>query len=366
MVPAPDQPPDWVHAYAAYVFCAALITIYAWDRFNTPPTNRSSTRQWLYWQSCVGYILSALGLFGALSLLLEQPVWRELLGLKENQSMPAPLLATLAMTTLLPRIPMLNRVDRWSLDLFLDWGAIPAEVKRRAAALTPHGFTVDCTDLQRLADRCDGLFGGSFASHLRDRGDTGLERSRLRFTRVVKLFMQIQDLGSQPRYSRFFDQHAEEYAALASDTEAFIRSAVGELDLAARLHTLAEAAYQEVVQDRHRNFAETCRQRFIVLARFLARAVLRSEASERDIVARLRRIGFPEAEPISAPAFPINSLTALGLGIFGYLALTGHLFSHLLPTELNGQDTNAVLPGPFTIAAKITLVRVATLALPSI
>ncbi|MGE0259181.1 MAG: hypothetical protein AB7T18_10545 [Alphaproteobacteria bacterium] len=363
MAATPGQPPDWVYAYAAYAFCAAMIAIYAWERFNTPPTNRSSTRQLLYWQSCIGYILSALSLFAVLSLLLEQAVWRDLLRLKDNQSLPAPLLATLALTTLLPRVPILSRVDRWLLDLFLDWGAIPAEVKRRAAALTPHGFTVDGADLQRLAERCDGLFGETFASHLGDRRDTDLERSRLRFTRVVKLYLQIQDLGSEPRYSRFFDQHAEEYTALATETEAFIRSALGELDLAARLHTLAQSGYHEVVRDRQQNFANNCRQRFIALARFLARAVLRSESSEKDIVARLRRSGFPEAEPISAPVFPINSLTALGVGIFAYLALTGHLFSYLFTAAPSGPGTNAAMPGPFEIATKITLVRVATLAL---
>ncbi len=203
----------------------------------------------------------------------------------------------------------------------------------------------------------------SFASHLGDRRDTDLERSRLRFTRVAKLYLQIQDLSSEPRYSRFFDQHAEEYTALTTETEAFIRTAVGELDLAARLHTIAQGGYHEVVQDRQRKFANDCRERFIALARFLARAVLRSESSEKDIVARLRRIGFPEAEPISAPAFPINSLTALGVGIFAYLALTGHLFSYLFTIAPSRPVTDAVMPGPFAIAAKITLVRVATLAL---
>src|SRR5205823_745281 len=156
-------------AYLAYVFCAALIVVYAWDRFNTPASNRSSTRQMLYWQSCIGYILSALGLFGALSFLLEQQVWRDLLGLKDNQSLPAPLLATLAMTTLLPRVPMVNQLDRWLLDLFLDLGAIPAEVKRRAAALRPHDFTVTAADVKALADAGEDdslpVFGEGFANH---------------------------------------------------------------------------------------------------------------------------------------------------------------------------------------------------------
>jgi hypothetical protein len=355
---------DLLHTNVAYVLCAALIVIYAWDRFNTPPSNRSSTRQLLYWQSCVGYILSALGLFAALSLLLEQEVWRQLFGLKDNQSLPAPLLATLAMTTLLPRVPLLSRLDRSLLDLFLDWGAIPAEVKRRAAALTPHSFTLTGADLDMLRESGDDDYGESFAGHLRERGCAGLERSRLRFTRVVSLYARLQQLAAEPRYSRFFDQNAEEFAALSRQVESFIRGAVGKLDRVARLHALAaDPAYQELLQDHQQAFAADCRERFIMMARFLARAVLRSEPSEREIVDRLRRIGFPGAEPMNLPIFPINSLTALGLGVFLYLTLTGYLFAQIAAHTAGTPGVAAMPHSAFAMAAKVTLVRVATLAL---
>ena len=55
----------------AYLVCGVLITFYAWDRFSTPASNRSSTRQALYWWGCAGYIVSALALFAVLSVLLQ-------------------------------------------------------------------------------------------------------------------------------------------------------------------------------------------------------------------------------------------------------------------------------------------------------
>ena len=55
----------------AYGACGLLIVVYAWGRFNTPPSNRSSTSQKLYWSSCAGYVLSALALFVALVILLK-------------------------------------------------------------------------------------------------------------------------------------------------------------------------------------------------------------------------------------------------------------------------------------------------------
>ena len=120
-----------------YATCGLLIIAYAWARFNTPPSNRSSTRQALYWSSAIGYVLSALALFATLSILLNAGPWRKLLlGPADDPALPAPLIATLAMTTLLPVVPTLKRIDEWFLSIFLDWAEIPGEIRRRAATMT--------------------------------------------------------------------------------------------------------------------------------------------------------------------------------------------------------------------------------------
>ena len=75
-------------AVLTYAACGLLIVVYASGRFNTPPSNRSSTRQTLYWWSCAGYVLSALALFAALSILLQAAVWRTaLLGRSDEPSL---------------------------------------------------------------------------------------------------------------------------------------------------------------------------------------------------------------------------------------------------------------------------------------
>jgi hypothetical protein len=225
---------------------------------------------------------------------------------------------------------------------------------------------VTSADVEVLRDDYDDVYGETFGSHLRCRGMAGLERARLRFTRVVKLYAGIQQLAAERRYSRFFDQNSEEFAALGRQLESFIRRAVTRLDLAARLHVITANAVEEAsMEDKHhQTFAEDCREHFILMARFLAQAVLRSGTSEKDIIARLRRIGFAEAEPMNEPLFPINSLTALGLGLFAYLELTGYLFSHLAMQATPSAGVFAPMPSfAFTMAVKITLVRVATLAL---
>jgi hypothetical protein len=300
----------------AYAACGLLIVVYAWGRFNTPPSNRSSTRQTLYWSSGAGYVLSALGLFVALVILLKSGPWRKfLMGAADDPSLPVPLVATLAMTTLLPSLPYLKRLDEWFLSIFLDWADIPAEVKRRAATLTLEAFRVSKEDIAELREAyADGSYGERLVDHLRRRGDDKLELSQYRLTCVVKLHHALHRLAGDRRYGRFFGEAEPEWTALDRRVGEFLNVSSASLAVAARLHAIEnEAVYEELAQERREQFARSCRDIFRALALFLARAVLRSETSEADILRRLQRIGFSPAVLPNPPHFPINSLTGLPL-----------------------------------------------------
>ena len=101
----------------------------------------------------------------------------------------------------------------------------------------------------------------------------------------------------------------------------FLHRAAASLALDARLRAIENAAvFEELARERREAFAQSCRDIFRELTLFLARAVLRSETSEKGIVRRLREAGFTAAEPMNLPRFPINSLTVLALALFLYLA----------------------------------------------
>ena len=344
-----------------YAACGLLIIAYAWSRFNTPPSNRSSTRQALYWSSGIGYVLSALVLFAALSILLNAGPWRKLLlGPADDPTLPVPLIATLAMTTLLPAIPTLKRVDEWFLSIFLDWAEIPGEVRRRAAAMTLENFSVTKNDVAALRQTyVEAGYGDTLARHLRKRDGDGLELSQQRLTRVVKLYDRLCKLGSEPRYGRFFAEAAGEFDELDRKTADFLCRAATSLTLAERLRAAEkEVTYDELVQERREDFANSCRDMFRLLALFLARAVLRSETSETGIVRRLHEIGFDSAEPMNLPRFPIHSLTVLALGIFLYLLVAIVFFDHLMGTPPQNHQTSTLM-----MATKVAVVRLGTIGL---
>jgi hypothetical protein len=343
-----------------YAACGLLIIAYAWTRFNTPPSNRSSTRQTLYWSSAVGYMLSVLVLFAALSALLDAGPWRKLLlGQSNDPALPAPLIATLAMTTLLPAVPTLKRLDEWFLSIFLDWAEIPGEVRRRAAVMTLENFNVTSEDVAALRQSYqEAGYGDTLVRHLRRRGGDGLGQSQARLTRVVKLYDCICKLAGEPRYSHFFSEAANEFDELDRKATDFLRRAAIGLTLAERMRAAEkEGTYDELIRERREDFANSCRDMFRVLALFLARAVLRSETSEMGVVRRLRAIGFDAAGPMNLPRFPIHSLTVLALGVFVYLLVAIVFFNRVMATS---EQQNAA--GLMT-AVKVTSIRLGTIAL---
>jgi hypothetical protein len=270
------------------------------------------------------------------------------------------LIATLAMTTMLSSVPMLKTLDGWILAQFHEWGAIPAEVKRRAAGLTSQNFRLQLADVGALRESYgDGSYSEHLVEHLRaDRGE-GLALSQYRLTAIVKLYDQLRILSADARYGCFFGEAAEEWDALDRATGAFIRRAAASLTVAARLQAVeTEAVYEEMMQERREQFAQNCRETFRALALFLAHAVLRTEPDEQEIVCRLRAVGFAAAEPMERPAFPIDSLTVLALWIFLYLAALGFVFARLHVSGVPQPQH-----GPLLMAGKVALVRLGTAAL---
>jgi hypothetical protein len=286
----------------------------------------------LYWSSCGGYVATALVVYTALSILLGIASWRAILvGGEIDASLPAPLIAALVMTTLLSSVPILKDLDSWFLSVFLDWGAIPAELKQRAATMTTRTFSVTTDDVAKLrAAYGDGSCGETLADHLREDGTEGIELSERRLTRVAKIYFCIQTLEAEHRYASFFASADERLKEIKSRMTVFLRNSDKSLTLAVRLRALeGQAAYEKLMQERRETFAQNCRDMFNDLALFLAAAVLRSELTEKNIVRRLRSLGFESAEPMTEPAFPIHSLTLLAFGLFAYLAVLTIVFSHL-------------------------------------
>ena len=55
------------------VFAGVVVALYAWKRYGTPTSNRSSTTRAQFYSTCCAYVLCALTIYLALTSLLEDP-----------------------------------------------------------------------------------------------------------------------------------------------------------------------------------------------------------------------------------------------------------------------------------------------------
>lgn len=333
-----------IPALAAYLICFVSVAIYAQRRLATPVSNRSSTRARLYKQAELGYIACTLTLFLVLSSALQYVAMNQLLlGLNLTKmpelagitKLPAPLLATVLLTILLPNVFLIRDVDGWMLNFFKSRANIPQELRCRADRLTPQVFGVATEELPGIARLIEEEgFPEQLKGHLvPERGD-GLQLSRYRLTRVLKLFGLVRALERNPCCQKLFFNYAAEWRAVQHELREFCERAATGLEKARKLQAkLLPGEYESLMADRRESFGEASAVIFAKLALLAAGAVLTSEATEQGIGERFRAMGFAVADEAERIDFPLHSLTGLTLALLLFLVVTDLVLRrmHLLP-----------------------------------
>ncbi len=329
-----------IPAVAAYLICFVSVGIYAQRRLNTPQTNRSSTRMGLYRQAVLGYVACTMILFIVLSSALQYAAMNRLLlllnlgDIPELQSvaaLPAPLIATVLLTVWLPNVYLVRDVDGWLLDAFKARANIPREVRDRAERLIPHSLQVTAADLPeiRLLIQDEGL-PEELSGHLRGVRGNGLELSRYRLTRVLKLFDVVRGLDRDAECQRFFADYQNEWKNARVEFRSFCEQAAATLEKGRKLQEkVSPTEYESLVAEKRENFAESAARMFGQLALLAAGAVLCKEATEHGIGERLRAIGFAIDDAPEQPEFPMRSLAGLALLLLFYLVATDILLHKL-------------------------------------
>ena len=130
-----------------------FVSVHAYDRFNTPPTNRASTTALRYHTAAVSYFSVYLliyfliskypSLLGVLFVDDGSGVAKEAGSVvKTLQELSPPLLVALLLTVLLPKIPILSNLDNWLRTNLQERAAIPHEARRMSRELRNAEFKV--------------------------------------------------------------------------------------------------------------------------------------------------------------------------------------------------------------------------------
>ena len=333
-----------------YLFGGLCIVVYAWSRFNTPATWRSTTTSWQYMLALAGYVLAALALWFVLARLINtNPQLISVLAsgspaavdadleksMARLSGLSAPLLAALFLTTLLPRLPVLVKIDIALQRAFRELGAIPHKARQLSNLLRRAPFAVPIEDQGEVRRRLEAQ--GLEADRLMQSPRGSTEGNWVRIVALMARLEEVVDLSDDAmsedapdqrpaRRSEFLRHREVEYVAAraAYRQQAAIaavllktRLEVGDDRLARELLNRADAPDLSMY-GLQQSFHDGCKRLLKELTHLISCGMLQSNFSLSAACRELRSWGFGELTP-EPRGISVNDLIGIMLSITFYL-----------------------------------------------
>lgn len=346
----PDAPmPDGSLALQ-WLFGLAVVALYAHDRFTHPLSLRATTTFWRYWSAWCGYLVAMLGLFTVLGggmTALDPALMLSMLGLaqppQETLTLPGPLLSALTLTSLLPHVPVLKKID----DLLKEWfqrvGNIPYEVRELSAHLRGASYVPPGDELDELAPVLRG-FGVE-----RDWLHGAPDSIRQRWARCVMLYAQVQRWEEMRGYTRFVDENK----AALQDIRRRV-AALAEILDARALAELDRDSDSRLVAHVRRNVGTDLTALQRALCDFVAGGVLAGGWSHQRRHAALTRLGFGGLPALRSPLSAHDIVLVMGLVFLAMLFVPLMLRRFFVPTPLE-PNLRVIVMVPIIYAIAIVL-----------
>jgi hypothetical protein len=210
---------------ATYGFVALCVAFYAHERFTNPPV-RAMTTAIQYHVAWFGYLVSTLILFAALSAVLESSEALKFLTIltgaelsTDAEKLPAPFLAALFLTTLLPRLPVLKDLDTRMQQFFRDLGEIPYKALSLGWHLRNEPFQISPGVREKVTERLMAA-GIEDANGMVAAPADATESLWIKLTALVVQLQEEVESNRRPRFKRYQEQSYEKIlAAFARQAE---------------------------------------------------------------------------------------------------------------------------------------------------
>jgi hypothetical protein len=343
--------------------CGAIVAFYAWQRYGSPKTNKISTTKIQFYFTCGAYVVSGLGLFGLITWLVSFPEFLKFVGIggklpSEATTLPAPYLAALLLTTLLPNVPILSKVDEAILDFFRRLGSIPAAARRLAVQLSEMEYKFSDASKKDVENFIRGSkdLPDELTAQLRFETDPADPSARWRFTRNLSMYSQIRRLRSGQKFDDFFTDFADNVKHLDDDVNIFIAQSRGFFTFSDLIPEQQQKQSAEIIEVR-RNFKTQCNTIYDELCVFLAQALLHASWSKTALKQHLDRLGFSEITP-PRPLI-LNTVATSAIYIAGIVALVLIVAQEVSPSRV---PPGKMVTLPLIIALNHALAAVCALA----
>ena len=295
-----------------YAFVSLCVAFYAHERFTTPSV-RAMTTAVQYHIAWFGYLVSMLVLFAGLSAVLSSTEALNFLTLltgadltADTKKLPAPFLAALFLTTLLPRLPVLKDLDGRIQQFFRDLGEIPYKALSLGWRLRNDPFRVPERLRPAVSDRLTAM-GVEHADAMIDAPRDACESLWVKLTALVIQLQAEAESGRRPRFKRHQEAHYEKILA----------SFASQAELAPVVFRMR--AEQPLLA---RKFRHDCRELLKEVTDFISKGMLQSEYSLKRAFRALVSWGFEELGQEQSSRFvSINQLIEVMLMLLVWMFL---------------------------------------------
>ena len=307
---------------------ALFVILHAFDRYNTPSTNRCTTTFAQFVIYGLLYCLSMALIYLFLAAVLDSSpetiqIVRKFLNVSGqgntldginfvNQSKP--FISALLVITVLPNTPWIKNFDKWLLQLFWDFGRIPYFVTQQAESLRQAGYIIDPgkrRDLEIYAKKY-GIDIDALALDNRDKGDFSWAKLA-----SLQLSLDRWRRSANGRTRRFISDNEREYS--------LIKNLVDDLSYQFAKSRSAQSWGEGSNTAQEKEITATYKR----LTEFVARILLISERYQSDIQKRIRELGFGDLD-FHSRSLSANQMVLILASLFASFLVLSFLFNRVL------------------------------------
>ncbi len=300
------------------VLGALFVVVFAYRRFNTPHTNRSSTTALRYYTAATFYLLFGLALYSVLigfPDLLQQALAVTGTGIFPDwaKRLSSPLLVALMLTVLLPNLPVLSGVDAWIKQLFQSMASIPLEVQLLKARLERARFHVGGAFQTEVTTRLalEGFDPGDIAFESSP-GSPGHSPQQV-WAKIAVLMTRLEGWKRERKFIGFVTDFADDFAALGERYRQLAARAKKCFELRRSLAAVGGSAEFSGVADYQRDFLTQADELLRSVYDFISRGILQSNPTDGSRNLELQKLGFQGYFPRAR--LSLNQLVCLFVGI---------------------------------------------------
>ena len=320
-----------IYPFIDLVLGGVFVLFHSGTRFNTPSTNRSSTTAARYFMGLFLYCLVSISVYAMLVAfphLLGFAQFGQQIGTDSSfNKISLPLFVALLLTVLLPKIPILNSVDKWVYEQLKYVSAIPGEVIRLSAELRKDDLKISIEEQEEVRQQLenDGF----------DPKDIVFEKNKSPmsvWTNLTLLFQKVEGWKSDRRMAGYIASSQIELQKLHDRKQLLVSKAK------TCFHLLNEDIQGEATRRTHEatvryreDFTERVDQLTQDMFDFIARGVLRAELTDGAREHRLKAMGFSLEWP---DEFSLNELL-LFFGVVCIVMMSGFVLFGAAFTKLS-------------------------------